>query len=200
MMDRKYSFDNNLTLDKKHVIITGSIGSGKTTLRKTIVDAFAQKTNIYIPGITTWVIHGEAVYLKGEESDQPHGLNNLGKLDEPNMLGELNRSDEINESDEPIKIGEFDEEFFAKEGKMKPIEDGFNVSGVGLLNRLLDMKSEWVFIDEIGYLESTCIPYLNKINEVFEKKRVIAVVRKQNLDFLNQICARTDALLIDLDQ
>jgi len=156
----------NNTSNKKHIIITGSRGIGKTTLLKKIITDM----NTEVPGLTTWCKPHKAVYMS------------------------------LNKTTTPVMIGQFNPNSSSKENRMQPVPDGFNVYGVRLLDKLIHDSSEWVFIDEIGYLESSCVAYTKKLYEVFDKKRVIAVVRKQDLAFLRDICNHPDALLIDLDK
>jgi molybdenum cofactor cytidylyltransferase len=47
----------------------------------------------------------------------------------------------------------------------------------------MQSESGWVSIDEIGFLEETCEPIKNAIRDLFDHKRVVAVVRKQDLPF-----------------
>lgn len=56
--------------------------------------------------------------------------------------------------------------------------DGFETDALRLLNRLLDDPSHEVYIDEIGHLECRSPHYVETLFELFRKKKVIAVVRK----------------------
>ena len=40
---------------------------------------------------------------------------------------------------------------------------------------------------------------MEKMNQAFEKKRVIAVVRKQETELLKKLISRQDVLVVDLD-
>lgn len=122
-----------------------------------------------IPGIITWCEKGKAVYMQ-----------RIGSADK-------------------VTVGVFNPDSMVGENRMNPVEDGFNVQGVYLLNQLIEDKCPWVFVDEIGYLESTCDKYIEKLNQAFEKKRVIAVVRKQETELLEKLISRQDALVVDLD-
>lgn len=79
------------------------------------------------------------------------------------------------------------------------MQDGFTSLGVPALKRCTDSDSPWVAIDEIGYLEAQCEPYHAALRHLLEKKRVAAVVRKQDLPFLQELCSREDAFVVDLD-
>ena len=122
-----------------------------------------------IPGITTWAKPKEAVYLR----------DNLSK--------------------ETAKIGVFDETIPGFGNQMVPVQEGFTSLGVTALENYANSDYEWISIDEIGYLESNCEAYLEALCNLFDKKRVVAVVRKQNLPFLLELCNRKDAFVIDLD-
>ncbi len=122
-----------------------------------------------IPGIITWCEKEKAVYMQ-----------RIGSADK-------------------VTVGVFNPDSTAGENRMNPVEDGFNVQGVYLLNQLIEDDSPWIYIDEIGYLESTCDKYIEKLNQAFEKKRIIAVVRKQETELLKKLISRQDALVVDLD-
>lgn len=103
-------------------------------------------------------------------------------------------------TDNRITVGIFNPESTTKENRMHPTSDGFNKYGVEILEQLLLSEATWISIDEIGYLESKCLPYTEKLNRLFEMKRVIAVVRKQEIEFIKSILNREDVWVIDLDQ
>ena len=123
-----------------------------------------------LPGITTWAEPGRAVYL----------ADNLTR--------------------ESVTIGTYDASLPGMENKMVLNPDGLRDRGVSFLDRCIQNESEWICIDEIGYLESGCADYLNGIRKLLERKRVAAVVRKQELPFLQELCNREDAFLVDLDR
>ncbi len=83
---------------------------------------------------------------------------------------------------------------------MKVVQDGFLHLGIEALQRAADSDSPWVSIDEIGYLETECEAYCEAILQLMEAKQVAAVVRKQDLAFLQLLCSREDAFVIDLDE
>lgn len=140
--------------------------------KSTLLREIVDKADICsdIPGIITWCEPGNAVYMR--------------------MLG----------SDDNIVIGTFNPESTSKENRMSPVQSGFDVHGVMLLEQLINSNSEWVLIDEIGYLESTSDKYIEKLKLLFEKKRVMAVVRKQETELINWIIGLEDAYVIDLDE
>lgn len=122
-----------------------------------------------LPGITTWAVPKSAVYIK------ENGSENI------------------------TQIGVYDTTIDGFENKMRLCGDGFSNAGINALNNALLSDSEWISIDEIGYLESKCTDYLNMIIKIMEHKHVLAVVRKQNLSHLKELCNRKDVFLIDLD-
>lgn len=71
--------------------------------------------------------------------------------------------------------------------------------GMSVLQLCMHAAGEWVSIDEIGYLESSCDEYRQLIHSLMDCKRLAAVVRKQELPFLKEILARSDAFVVDLD-
>lgn len=122
-----------------------------------------------LQGITTYAVPKKAVYLRE------------------------------NGTENDILIGTYDENLSGKENKMRPCKENFASVGVSLLQQLASGADEWISIDEIGYLETECPVYCHAIERLMEKKRIIAVVRKQNLPFLESLCKRSDVFLIDLD-
>lgn len=92
---------------------------------------------------------------------------------------------------EDICIGVYDETLPGKDRKMRPVEEGF-VQAAQLLHGLQECESDWVAMDEIGYLEPGW--YLEKLQDLMAEKRLLAAVRK-NHPILN----REDALVVDLD-
>jgi len=83
--------------------------------------------------------------------------------------------------------------------RMQPVSEGFRDFGVAAIERLLASDLEYVSVDEIGFLETGFSEYCDALRRLFTQKRVLAVVRKQELPFLTELCNRPDALVIDLD-
>ena len=103
-----------------------------------------------------------------------------------------------NGSENVTEIGVYDTALPGSENKMRPSKEGLSFGAV-LLNGLASHQEAWVSIDEIGYLETECPAYCNAIERLMEEKRVIAVLRKQSLPFLQSLSAREDVFVIDLD-
>lgn len=120
-------------------------------------------------GITSWAETGKAVYLRE------------------------------NRSGRTAQVGVFDPSLAGTANRMKPLPEGFAALGIPALRRCICSDSRWVTIDEVGYLESGCIEYQQALRSLLEHKQVAAVVRKQPLAFLQELCSRKDAFVIDLD-
>ncbi len=102
-------------------------------------------------------------------------------------------------SGERAVIGSFDVSSEGSEKRMIPQTEGFLTLGVSALRRCAESESQWVTVDEIGYLEAHCEQYKNALLELFSEKQVCAVVRKDGSDFLRSITEREDAFVVDLD-
>ena len=140
--------------------------------KTTLLSRLSEKMSLQLPvsGITTWAEPGKAVWLKE---------NRTGKT---------------------ALTGRFDPGLPGTENRMRPVKEGFEEAGVQILKRCMEAEEEWVFIDEIGYLESGCPAYCSSVLALMEKKRLAAAVRKQELPFLTQLCQRPDVFLVDLDE
>lgn len=82
---------------------------------------------------------------------------------------------------------------------MKLCPEGFHCLGIPAILRCTDSGSEWITVDEIGYLETGCKEYCDAIRRLMERKRLAAVVRKQNTPFLRELTRREDVFAVDLD-
>lgn len=122
-----------------------------------------------MPGITTWAVPQTGVYLKD------------------------------NLTNKTSQVGIYNPALEGRENKMELMGNGFTTLGIQALRNALTSSSSWVSIDEIGYLESQSLEFLNMISQIMDHKHLLAVVRKQNLSHLNHLCQREDVFLIDLD-
>lgn len=122
-----------------------------------------------LPGVTTWADPGKAVYLREESTGRE------------------------------TVVGRFDPTLPGVENKMQPVLPGLQALGVDALGRCLHQPSPWVRVDEIGYLELSCPEYCQALRQLFEKKQVLAAVRKQDAPFLNELLHRQDVFVVDLD-
>lgn len=123
-----------------------------------------------MPGITSWAVPKEGVYMKN------------------------------NSSGEVVRIGKFCSDATGCENLMQPIKDAFNSTCIAFLESLADTTAPWITVDEIGYLENTSYDYQKAFERLMNKKRIIMVVRKQDLSFLNRLCSHKDVFLVDLDR
>ena len=123
-----------------------------------------------MPGITSWAEPCKAVFMR----DNPTGVS--------------------------VKVAEYDESIQGTKLKMVLLGDVMKEFGCSVISRCLQNKSDWVTIDEIGFLEEKCTEYQDSIRNLFECKQVAAVVRKQDLLFLNELRCRKDVFLVDLDE
>lgn len=98
------------------------------------------------------------------------------------------------------QIGVYDAGLPGSENKMRVCPDGFKDHAVPMVRRLASGKSEWVFVDEIGYLESDSEAYRTALEELFAQKRVVAAVRRQNIPLLRRLRTREDVFCVDLDE
>ena len=121
------------------------------------------------PGLTTWAEPKKAVYMR------------------ENMSGET------------VQIGAYDPSLPGPWNQMVPVEEGFALFATRVLERYEESACEWITLDEIGYLEAGNEIYHKALLRLMCKKRVAAVIRKQNLPFLQELCIRNDAFVVDLD-
>lgn len=154
---------------KKHLLITGNRGSGKSTFLKKIKESILESGDI-LPGITTYLIPQTGVMLKDNITEEEQQIGYFCRNENGNMRGMTSRP------------------------------EGFHGLGVQALARAVSSESEWVTIDEIGFLESKEETFKDALRNIFDKKRVIAVLRKQDLPFINELKNRGDVYVIDLDE
>lgn len=158
-----------LNSEKKHIIITGLRGIGKTTLLQELLAMLPVKES-EIPGVVTFLVPDKCVILR----------------------------DPIRK--EEMKIGISVEGEGSAQSRMRPNSEGFQKLGVNVLKNAQKSIEDWAYIDEIGFLESNEEMFKDEIRRLFNKKQVLAVVRKQDLEFINEIKNREDVYLIDLDE
>lgn len=120
-------------------------------------------------GITTWAVPAEQVLMRE------------------------------NGTEKTAQIGKYDSTLGGRENKMRMCAEGFLQVGIPALQSCMITDDEWITIDEIGYLETSCPEYRDIVLALLEKKRAAAVIRKQDLPFLQALCSRDDVFLVDLD-
>lgn len=104
-----------------------------------------------------------------------------------------------NGTEHSTRIGVFDPESTGAGNRMRPVSEGFSSLGIPALQRCAAANTDWVMIDEIGYLEAACPEYQEAIRALMEKKSVLAALRKQELPFLRELLGREDVFALDLD-
>lgn len=123
-----------------------------------------------LPGITTWAEPYQSVWMKD------------------NLTGAA------------MKIAEYDPSITGTKAKMVLLGNMMADFGSEIIARCINNTAEWITIDEIGFLEENCAAFKEALRRLFDTKSVAAVVRKQDLPFLNELRGRTDVFLIDLDE
>lgn len=156
------SFQNS---KKRHLLITGSRGIGKSTLLKEILSCLGFSRDF--PGFFTHAVPKTRVEIQDSFSKKS------------GIIGTFSSS------------------------QMEPCLDGFLEIGIPAVLHAASISIEeapFAVIDEIGYLEMSCQPFLDALISLFDARPVIAVIRKQSLPFLDSLKARPDVLVIDLDR
>lgn len=160
---------------KRHLIITGYRGSGKSTLLREILALPYFSGRGPFPGFTTRVVPRDHVELTD------------------NLTGEA------------VTIGSYQPPVARQSvsqtpgNQMTPDLNGFLGSGAASVTRTIDSPAQWTVIDELGYLESSCPEFCDAVFRLFDRKRVIAVLRSQSTPFLDALRARDDVFVYDLD-
>ncbi len=160
---------------KRHLIITGCRGSGKSTLLREILALPYFSGRGPFPGFTTRVVPRDHVELTD------------------NLTGEA------------VTIGSYQPPVAGQSvsqtpgNQMTPDLSGFLGPGAASVTRAIDSPAQWAVIDELGYLESSCPEFCDAVFRLFDRKRVIAVLRSQSTPFLDALRARDDVFVYDLD-
>lgn len=83
-------------------------------------------------------------------------------------------------------------------GPMEPVPAGFAL-GAAFLRAAAESPCPWAAVDEIGFLEECSPVYQAALEELFDRKRVIAALRKADTPLLCRLRQRPDCLVLDLD-
>lgn len=174
---------------KKHLLITGSRGSGKSTLARSLAQLLGQAKELPALGITTFAVPGQSVVLQENRTGRQAVIGRYVKPDDGD--------DSFGGCMQPVAeaLEGFGREALLRcsageEGSRKAFLDACGGERAG----------EWAVLDELGYLESGCEGFCEAVRELFGKKRVLAVLRKQQTAFLDELRAREDVFLYDLDE
>lgn len=163
---------------KRHLILTGERGSGKTTLLKNLLALYGKEfcksaalCPNDLPGFTTYAVRS----------------NTSGNASYKTMPSCIRLTDHTTGNETVIGI--------PKNGSMQPVADGFLSVGIDAVSHALHASEDFVCIDEIGFLEESCPQFTDALWTLFEKKRVLAVLRDQKLPFLEKLKNRPDVLV-----
>ena len=162
---------------KKHLFITGERGSGKSYLLNSILNQIEE----------TMDMSDFFNYLLSRRTDTPEVVIKSNLIDDGKeyVIGRPRTLTPVSPK---------------KGNNMTSVEDGFiNCACPAIMKHLMTSADSVFVIDELGYLESSCIPFQENIKSLLDNSRVLAVIRKQSTEFLNRICNRKDVLVIDID-
>ncbi|MBE6656853.1 MAG: hypothetical protein E7604_00240 [Ruminococcaceae bacterium] len=148
---------------RRHLIITGSRQSGKSTLLRVLNGSGCA-------GITTHAVPRDCVILT------------------ENMTGRR------------AVVGRYDTTRPGEERKMTTVPGGFDGFGAEALRRSIDAPGTFVTVDEIGYLEHNCHPYFDALSALMHKKRLIAAVRREELESVLSRFGYENVFVLDLDR
>lgn len=165
--------------DKKHLFITGERGNGKSYLLNSILNQLEETMDMSD--------FFNFNYLLSRRTDTPEVVIKSNLIDDGKeyVIG-------IPRTLTPVSP--------KKGNNMTIVEDGFINCACPAIKKHLMTSADSVFvIDELGYLESSCIPFQENIKSLLDNSRVLAVIRKQSTEFLDSIKSRADVLLIDID-
>lgn len=80
------------------------------------------------------------------------------------------------------------------------VAEVFRGLGVACLQECLCHKSPWVVLDELGRFEQYEVSFLKKVEEVLESQKfVVAVLKKEEIPYIEEMKKRQDCTVIDLD-
>ena len=104
-----------------------------------------------MPGLTSYVVPEDGVYMK------------------ENLSGET------------VQIGRYQADAPGNTNKMQPVPEAFLTKGIEFLDMCIRHPSDWVTIDETGYLEQTIPAYQEAFSRLLAAKHVLLV----NKNFLS---------------
>ena len=165
--------------DKKHLFITGERGNGKSYLLNSILNQLEETMDMSD--------FFNFNYLISRRTDTPEVVIKSNLIDDGKeyVIGRPRTLTPVSPK---------------KGNNMTIVEDGFINCACPAIKKHLMTSADSIFvIDELGYLESSCIPFQENIKNLLDNSRVLAVIRKQSTEFLDSIKSRSDVLLIDID-
>lgn len=165
--------------DKKHLFITGERGNGKSYLLNSILNQLEETMDMSD--------FFNFNYLISRRTNTPEVVIKSNLIDDGKeyVIGRPRTLTPVSPK---------------KGNNMTIVEDGFiNCACPAIMKHLMTSADNVFVIDELGYLESSCIPFQESIKSLLDNSRVLAVIRKQSTEFLDSIKSRSDVLLIDID-
>lgn len=161
-------------MDIKNILLTGEIKVGKSTIINKIIDKYFGDSVILgfktLPFYENDEIKGYYIEDQFKKSVKPSEENIVGRV-------------------------------LDKKHRCYGIKGTFENKGVDILNNALNMESDLILLDELGFFENDSENFKKRIIEVFESpKRVIGVLKKKDVEFLNSIKFRKDILIIEVDK
>lgn len=165
--------------DKKHLFITGERGNGKSYLLNSILNQLEETMDMSD--------FFNFNYLISRRTDTPEVVIKSNLIDDGKeyVIGRPRTLTPVSPK---------------KGNNMTIVEDGFINCACPAIKKHLMTSADSIFvIDELSYLESSCIPFQENIKSLLDNSRVLSVIRKQSTEFLDSIKSRSDVLLIDID-
>lgn len=196
--------------EKKHLIITGSRGSGKSYLLNNILKHISRSSNssdsddmTYTsePAYMSDFFNFNINYLQIRRTDKPEVVikSNLIENNKEFVIG-IPPANPCSHVSDTKSSSHHLSGCKSNGNNMIIVQDGFiNCAIPAIQKHLLTYNDSFFIIDELGYLESSCVPFQESIKKLLDNSRVIAVIRKQSTEFLNGIRNRNDILLVDID-
>ncbi len=180
---------------KRHLIITGSRGIGKSTLLREILTLPYFSDLGPFPGFTTRAFPRDRVELTDNLTSETA---RIGSYHPHKSLAVPNFSAD-NFAQNACAADSAHPDAQRSGNQMAPDMNGFLGLGITSITRATESTSQWAVIDELGYLESSCPEFCDAVFRLFDQKQVIAVLRSQSTPFLDALRARNDVFVYDLD-
>lgn len=155
----------NNKMNYRHIAITGSVNSGKSTLANLYIDKIKKD----YAGYRTKKIDMTPVGPIYSLEDIRTGLHR------------------------PISV-------FC-DNKIIGIQETFDGFGTQVVKDAINSNTKILLFDEIGRFERNSVSFLQALNSAFESdKQVVAVLKKEDLPHIKQICKRKDIIFFDMDE
>jgi nucleoside-triphosphatase len=154
----------------KNTVVTGAVGSGKSTAIKRLIDEMKQKNpELIVGGFCTQRVKKDGEVLVVIKSCLHKDADGVLFAKQPG---------------DPLRV-RFWREIF-EEAACKHIDEGMR-------------KAQIIILDEIGFLEKDCGAFLSKVHDALDGPiPVLAALRKTDMPHINAIRRREDVAVIDL--